>query len=71
VADEFPFGVYDTNVNQLAHIGLYADEFACWTVFLGWPDQEEIYHAKGRGLCVLPLTVSYDPPNAISQRDGE
>jgi hypothetical protein len=61
MADEFPFGVYDTKRCQLAHIGLYENEARTWEVFLGWPDNEEIEAAKARGLKVLPLTVKYDP----------
>lgn len=55
------FGVYDTERNGLAYIGLHDGEDDVWRIFLGWPDQAEIDAAKARGLKVLPLTVGYDP----------
>jgi hypothetical protein len=58
------FGVYDTKFGGLAYIGLHDDEADVWQIFLGWPDDAEIQDAKARGLCVLPLTVKYEPPPA-------
>lgn len=62
MADCFPFGVYDTQKCQMAHIGLYENEAECWRAYLGWPSHEEIDDAKVRGLRVLPLTIKYEPP---------
>jgi len=58
----FPFGVYDTANCAMIYIGLHQDENDVWRIFLGWPDAEEIEHAKTNGLRVLSLTVNYDPP---------
>ncbi len=60
MADQFPFGVYDSKQCRLAHIGLYENEAKCWEVYLGWPVQSEIDQAKRQGLKVLPLTITYD-----------
>jgi hypothetical protein len=64
---EFPFGVYDTNLSAMLHIGLYSDEKDCWKIFLGWPGDEEIEDAKKRGLVVLPLIMTYSPPETRRQ----
>ena len=59
--DLFPYGIYDTNMFRLVHIGLYDGPDECWEIFLGWPTVGEIDDARKRGLTCLRLTCHYDP----------
>ena len=59
--DFFPFGIYDTRICQLVHIGLYKSKDDCWRIYLGWPTRGEVKSAKTQGLMCVGLTVKYNP----------
>ncbi len=74
MSDRFkqPFGIYDTKNCGLVYIGLYENEAEIWQVYLGWPDAEEISHAKRvRGLRAIPLTMQYNIPTEADDAVAE
>lgn len=48
--------------NGVAHLGLYASEQDAWTVYLGWPSEDEIAEVKAKGYFCVPATVTYQRP---------
>jgi hypothetical protein len=43
------WGIFNRH-GGLVHVGLYAKENDAWTIYLGWPDEEEIEANKRQGL---------------------
>jgi hypothetical protein len=40
------FAVVEKDGGRCVYVGLHANASAVWTVFLGWPDDDEISQAK-------------------------
>lgn len=52
----------------LAYIGLHEDEASAWTVYLGWPDAEDIAAAKAKGWYAAPATATWRAPGNEAER---
>ena len=51
----------------LAYVGLHRDEAECWSVYLGWPDAEEVEAAKAEGFYCAPATLTWTKQAATQE----
>lgn len=51
------YGIYDS-AGRLHHVGIHRDEQSAWTIYLGWPSDEEIEQNKRQGFRCIPVIIT-------------